>query len=716
MTRLKRILAAVMALSILLSLSIGVNAATVDTATIDTTRTGSIEIYKYDLTMANTDSTIAAMLDSYVSTGVKDEALEAAMDDGTVNNLGNGQQSYGYAIKGVQFSYLKIADICTYSETEADGTHKAMVLYKMNDTADAALLSALGLTNDDAYPVIAAYAENGYHFFQSDTLIDALAAALASNATATKNALEAYMVEQNASTFAETDAHGHTSADDLALGLYLIVETKVPEMVVSTCNPFLVSVPMTSVNGTNATNGGEEWLYDVTLYPKNETGIPSLEKTVREAKTDTGMNDGSDSITDGYDHNATGSTGDKFEYQFVDKLPTITSAATKLTVWGWIDTLSKGLEYNGNSAANTAGLLNGHFNANDVEIHFYKDAACTEKITDWKLTDTTPKFTVTYGTAANDATTMDVAVNAAGLNEINTATTVHTSGTEKGYSGCYVRVTYSATLNQNADVVLGDEGNPNTVILRWQRTNMNYYDTLVDDAHVYSYGLELTKKFSDNNGNFANVNFKVKNTTDNYWVVATKTDDGEYFATGHVADEADATVFVPNTTTGVLNIFGLEDDTYVATEIKTDNGYTLLKDAITVVIKAVEDPDRVCGIYSTDLLGLVQNDPRYVTFDGYKELSHVQLTASATVDGKPVMMKPIHAPMPTTNIGNTRALFNYNSNNAIVPLTVINTRGPEIPRTGDNGVWMYGIGGAALMIAACVVLFMALRKRKATDK
>ena len=693
--KIKRILAAVMAMAILFTLPFGVNAATVDGATIDTTRTGSIEIYKYDLTMANTDSAIAAMLDSYVSTGVKDAELEAAMDNGTVNNLGNGQKSYGYAIKGVEFSYLKVADICDYSETEADGTHVKMVLYKFDDAKDVNLLKALGLTNDDAYPVTAEYAVDGFHFFTSDTLIDALAGKLSTNATTVKNSLESYMSKQKASKFAQTDAHGHTSKNGLELGLYLIVETKVPEMVTCTCNPFFVSVPMTTVNGTNATNGGEEWLYDVTLYPKNETGIPTLEKTVRENKDDTGKNDGSDAIDDGYEHNATASTGDKLDYQIVDKLPTITSNTTKLSAWGWVDTLSKGLEYNGNNAAETAGLLNGHYNANDVELHFYKDAACTEKIVDWKLTDETPKFTVTYGTAENDATTMTIEVNADGLKEMNTATTVHTSGTEKGYSGCYVRVTYSCTLNANADTVLGDEGNPNTVILTWKRSNTSYFDTLVDDCHVYSYALELTKEFSDGKGDFSKVNFVAKNSTDGYWLVARKDADGEYYAIGHAENEADATVFVPNATTGKLNIYGCEDDTYVLTEIKTANGYTLLKDNITVVITAADDESRPCGIYATDLLGVIQNDPRYVTFEGYKALAHNMLTASATVDGKTVAMKELN-----------------NSAKATVPFKVVNTRGPELPKTGDHGLWMYGVIGAGLIAAAAAVMWLALRKRK----
>jgi lysophospholipase L1-like esterase len=46
-----------------------------------------------------------------------------------------------------------------------------------------------------------------------------------------------------------TNAYGMTSAEDLELGLYLCMETKVPEMVASSCNPFLLSLPMTNISG-----------------------------------------------------------------------------------------------------------------------------------------------------------------------------------------------------------------------------------------------------------------------------------------------------------------------------------------------------------------------------------------------------------------------------------------------------------------------------------
>ena len=79
----------------------------------------------------------------------------------------------------------------------------------------------------------------------------------------------------------ETDGTGHTSAAELEQGLYLFVETQVPETVSNTTAPFLLSLPMTSIDGMN-------WNYDVTVYPKNERTAPTLEKTLRESKADTG--------------------------------------------------------------------------------------------------------------------------------------------------------------------------------------------------------------------------------------------------------------------------------------------------------------------------------------------------------------------------------------------------------------------------------------------
>ena len=178
--------------------------------TIDPGKKASLNIYKYDITKASKDGAWDA--DSYVSTGLRDDAV--------IDKLSK------YAIQGVEFTYLRIADITINNEV-MDGQRTVGVLYGF-DGADA-VLSAIGVTAADAHKT-----DNGINYFTSDMLNNKLAAALAANATTVKNELEA-AVKNGGVAMPETDATGHASASDMEQGLYLVVETRVPENVTSTC-------------------------------------------------------------------------------------------------------------------------------------------------------------------------------------------------------------------------------------------------------------------------------------------------------------------------------------------------------------------------------------------------------------------------------------------------------------------------------------------------
>ena len=582
--------------------------------TIDTSKKASLSIYKYDLTTASTEGAWDA--ESYVSTGLHDDAV--------IDKLSK------YAIQGVEFTYLRVADIAMNNEL-VESQRQVGVLYGFdNSDRSSAVLSAIGLTASDAHKT-----EADVNYFTSDALNNKLATALAANATNVKNALET-AVKNGGVAMTETDAAGHTSASGMEQGLYLVVETRVPENVTSTCNPFFVSLPMTTIDGA-------AWNYDVTVYPKNQTGNPDLEKTVREAKNSTGKNNGSlTDITDGYAHTATASVGDTVDYQIISTLPTITSKASALSEYTYVDTRSKGIRYN----------------KNDVVIEFFKDAGCTDKIATWAVNS--GKFTVGYDDAAN---TMTIRMTDTGLAEINEAATVYTDSVKRGYSDCTMRITYAATLT--SDAKMGDTDNPNEVELTWKRTNTTYFDTLKDCCHVYTYGIDVLKQFSDNGGNLRNVKFRLHNDTDDVFVVAEQK-DGVYYAKGFAAKKADATTFVPNAQ-GHIVVKGLDDDAYSLTEIATDKGYVLLREAVKIVIKTAESGQcEKCGAKL--------------------------LTASATVNGKDVTMT---------------------DGNAIVPLTVVNNPGFDLPKTGGYGVWMYTVGGVLLLGAAA---FIVIRSRKHKDE
>ena len=606
MKKIHRVLAMLMAAI----MALGLITTAFAEPTIDPGKKASLSIYKYDITKASAEG--AWDTESYISTGLHDNAV--------VDKLSK------YAIQGVEFTYIRVADVTMNNEV-VDGQRQVGVLYGF-DSSDRsnAVLSAIGLTAADAHKT-----EGGVNYFTSDMLNNKLSAALAANATNVKNELEA-AVKNGGVAMTETDATGHTSASNMEQGLYLVVETRVPENVTSTCNSFLASLPMTTIDGA-------AWNYDVTVYPKNQTGNPTLDKTVREAKNSTGKNTGSlTDTTDGYAHTATASVGDTVDYQIISTLPTITSKASSLSEYTYVDTMSKGIRYN----------------KNDVVIEFFKDSDCTDKIATWA--ENSGKFTVGYDDTAN---TMTIRMTDTGLSEINEAATVYTDSVKRGYCDCTMRITYAATLT--ADAKMGDTDNPNEVVLTWRRTNNTYFDTLKDCCHVYTYGIDVLKQFSDNGGNLRNVKFRLHNDTDDVFVIA-DLKDGVYYAKGFAAKKTDATTFVPNSS-GHIVVKGLEDDTYSLTETATDKGYVLLKDAVKIVIKTSENGQcEKCGAKL--------------------------LTASATVNGKDVTMS---------------------EGNAIVPLTVVNNPGFDLPKTGGYGTWMFTIGGVALLGAAA---FIVIRSRK----
>ena len=610
MKKIHRVWALLMAALMAIGLMTTAFAATDSAPIIDPGKKASLSIYKYDITTAGKDGTWDA--ESYVSTGLHDDAV--------IDKLAK------YAIQGVEFTHLRIADITMNNEV-VDGQRQVGVLYGFDGSDRSnAVLSAIGLTAADAHKT-----EGGVNYFTSDMLNNKLSTALTANATTVKNALET-AVKNGGVAMTETDATGHTSASNMEQGLYLVVETRVPEMVTSTCNPFFVALPMTTIDGA-------AWNYDITVYPKNQTGNPDLEKTVREAKNSTGKNTGSlTDIADGYAHTASTSIGDTVDYQIISTLPTITSRASSLTEYTYVDTLNKGIRYN----------------KKDVVIEFFKDAGCTDKIATWD--ESSGKFAVAYDDAAN---TMTIRMTESGLSEINEAATVYTDSVKRGYSDCTMRLTYAATLT--ADAKTGDTDNPNEVVLTWRRANNTYFDTLRDCCHVYTYGIDVLKQFSDNGGNLRNVKFKLHNDSDDCYIIAEQK-DGVYYAKGFAAKKADATTFVPNSS-GHIVVKGLEDDAYSLTEIATDKGYVLLRDAVKIVIKTAENGQcEKCGAKL--------------------------LTASATVNGKDVTMT---------------------DGNAIVPLTVVNNPGFDLPKTGGYGTWMFTIGGVVLLGAAA---FIVIRRRK----
>lgn len=167
--------------------------------TIDPAKNASLSIYKYDITTASAEGAWDA--ESYVSTGLHDDAA-------VVDKLAK------YAIQGVEFTYLRVADITMNNEV-VESQRQVGVLYGFDGSERSnVVLSAIGLTGADAHKT-----ENGVNYFTSDMLNNKLSAAPTANATTVKNALET-AVKNGGVAMTETDATGHTSASNMEQGLY----------------------------------------------------------------------------------------------------------------------------------------------------------------------------------------------------------------------------------------------------------------------------------------------------------------------------------------------------------------------------------------------------------------------------------------------------------------------------------------------------------------
>lgn len=767
---------------------------------IDKDATGSLTIHKYDLTSAKNDGiTFNHHLDTDHNSGGEDSTM-TTKDGTSITITSNGKQNAEaekalapYAIKGNEFTYLRVGDVKTLSDINEDNVNGDIELIY---GVDADLMAILGLKKYDGATKgtngVAVTQVDGTNYFTAEQIRVALKNALevgeytgsyatgegegtgSTNTAGNRldgktgvtvtDALEDYIQKDGAAhtkgtPMTETDATGTTSVNNLALGLYLVVETKVPENVTETVNPWFVQIPTTTIEGT-------EWFYDISCYPKNQTGHPTISKQVRNEYGTPGLNHNSEGpatyttgaavnkqdtlapgtagiVTNddgkkGTDYSAwltegnkekdygwhdttTASEGDVLGFKLVSKLPNITSSSTYLKKYEFIDTLSEGLVYNND--AKIAIYNNPEYaNVNDT----------THAIAVWKKGDGA-NYQFDCKTAkgkTNGANALDIYATDAGLNEIN----------KKYYNGQhYLVVYYTATLDSSAKTVLGDEGNPNDVSLIWKRTSEGYYNTLEDKSIVYSYGIDLAKEFSDGNTkpeDFKAVKFVLYNETEDYYVTAKPAAEGKeglYFVTGKSAAKTGATIFSPSST-GKLVVNGIEGDDYVLTEVETAKGYTLGQNQVKITINQASreiTPSAVYHMtvekdhdleYSKDDRQLTLSDGTVLENGGKEEgttdkdnIIVGSLTATtSTIDGvKSDMCKYGAQSIGGDLAGSTNVDVAKESANADVKMSITNHKGFSLPKTGDKGVYAVTIIG---IIGAVVGFYIVSENRKKKAK
>lgn len=575
-----------------------------------------------------------------------------------------------------------------------------------------------------------------------------------------------------------TDDDGFAQFKNLDLGLYLVIETKKPQSVVTAVTPFLVSVPMTRVQtGDQATNGQlQEWLYDIVVYPKNSTvkGTFYLEKkgVIGNDKDHStalpGVKFQLERLNDGVElENATDEDwtlilppkkqDEEQKNYFVTgangkiQVDNLTPGTYRFTEIGYDEnqdekyivnagdryvfvvnpdgaTVAKPMNENNNNdndyvANNDTVTVYNYVPDVNKQVQKRGDENTWQEAADYNVGDMVPyKVTVTVPenitrlktfTVTDTPTNLEDDVSTIKVLYINGETTTELNGTaaikainkvNKGfeiqfdpaamsdYAGKEIVITYQAKLL--SDAVSTTDGNSNKVSLIY--SNKVKTDdvpdaekdkkTVQDETVVYTFKIKITK--TDEKGNGLNgVEF------DLYKEVTAGTANA---ITGNEAkakglDETKCWLKVnelPLTTKkvdgvdGILEVKGLANGTYKLVETKTLKDYNLLKEPVDVTLDiAYKTTWTETNHYENGVWVKRDVTAKHEKFDSK------EATNGGTQDGS--------------------------NGDGVTSTTIINRKGFNLPTTGGFGTLLFSGIGVLLVVAGVGVLLSLKKKNRA---
>lgn len=544
-------------------------------------------------------------------------------------------------------------------------------------------------------------------------------------------------------TTTETDK-GVAKKDGLALGLYLVVETKAPDKVTSPADPFLVSVPMTRIADNDTTNKLTDWIYDVHVYPKNSTtygqvtiekkgytgggtgvaleGVQfKLQKQNGADWTDITAND-----SNGSTYNLTTDINGKItiaglsqgEYRIFEDAYSNTSANKGYILDAEYHTFTVQkngqIQVDGNVSANATIQVANHRPDMKKEV---KKGDSWAQDAPYGVGDTVPyKITIEVPQNIDKLSTFTVTDTPTGLKDnvgsikIKDGTTALTSGTDytvaaegtdgfkidfiltsntvKACAGHTVTITYNAVVKDTA--VVGGNGNSNNAKLTYtnkinsDNTPGTTTNTIEDSAVMYSFGIEVKKT----------------------------TEDGTTPLQGVVFD------LYREAKTGETPIVNAE--TVKKTGLDSTKSWILVKSGLTTNANGIID--------TSDSNNATNYTHGLANGDYY-------LVETKTVDGYNLLTKPVKVKLDVTatttwqktNVydasGNlvkhgtvTKTTFTHTSNNGDATKTelavakVVNRKGFTLPVTGGFGTLLFSGIGVLLVLAGVGVLFSLKKK------
>ena len=534
----------------------------------------------------------------------------------------------------------------------------------------------------------------------------------------------------------KTGADGTATFTELELGFYVVIETSTPDKVTTPADPFLVSIPMTTAEGDN-------WLYDVHVYPKNVTtyGGVTLEKQGKTGNsTDTNPLSGVEFILQ--KKNGTGWTNVTKNESDNSDLSLVTNAEGKITVNGlsqgtyrFIETdrgnndgyIMDGAKTYEFTVTSEGKITYGGKTDNNIKVSVTNEKPdMTKQVQDRTSGDWKQETDYNVGDMVPYQITVDVPSNITKLKEFTLTDTptnlkdditkvvvkcgesTLTEGTESeytiardesengfkitfdtskmaAYAGKQLVITYKAELLDTAVTTTG--GNTNSAKLEYSNkilpdtddgSNPNKpgqpeKDSIKNTTTVYTFGLQVVKKAENENGKaLEGVQF------DLYKEVPAGT-TGAASAEEVTAAGLDSTKTWlkinkdPLTTNkkGIVSQSGLANGTYYLVEIKTHDGYNLLKAPVEVKLN-IE--------YET-----TTKNEYYKDENGVKTLVKHEVTKT-TFDNDDTKTEGIHTE------------------------TIINKKGFTLPTTGGMGTIAITALGVALAFAGVLIIGASRKK------